>query len=322
MMSEEHHKLTLYELAHRSLAQVIVETGILVLIALTALVGNSCVLYVFYKSPRLRYVTSYYLIVLAVSDVTLAVVVMPTAIVGTACSKDIIGRRFGEAIQWIYSELVLSSAQTTALIAINRFFCMVQPSIYRKYFKPKPAVLMIVAAWVFPLLLITAIYLSDFTAFQFYSGRFMYFPAFKSLTVARFMAALYQILFVVAPLLVTVFCYWKIYRVVTGHNAAVSSTLNAGPAANNSPMTREEIHITKSVLPLVCGFVICWIPCGTVYHVSTYVDIPRSAELFITYSAYASSAINPFVFYFFNNPFKKTVCQTAHSRKNKILICG
>jgi len=53
MDNTEYTKQLANELADRSLARVIVDTGLLVLIALTALVGNSCVLYVFYKTPRL-----------------------------------------------------------------------------------------------------------------------------------------------------------------------------------------------------------------------------------------------------------------------------
>jgi len=83
-MDVQNNQQLAYELAHRPLALVIVETGLLVLIALTALVGNSCVLYVFYKTPRLRSVTSYYIITLAISDVAMAVVIMPGTLLITA----------------------------------------------------------------------------------------------------------------------------------------------------------------------------------------------------------------------------------------------
>ena len=67
---QEHTNKLSHELANRQLSLVVIETGLLVIIALIALLGNTCVLYVFYKMPSLRRpVTSYYIITLAISDI-------------------------------------------------------------------------------------------------------------------------------------------------------------------------------------------------------------------------------------------------------------
>jgi melatonin receptor type 1B len=300
----EHTKLLAYQLAHRSLAQVIAETATLVFIALAALVGNSSVLYVVYKSPRLRSVTNYYLITLAISDVTFAALVMTVTIGTAACGRDVIGINAAQVIGFIGYALVSGSLQTTTLIAINRFFCVVKPLLYRKYFKPKPAVLMIIGVWVVSLANTAVVYLSGMATFEFYPGRFVHLLAFTDQNTERIYQAISCVVFVVIPISITVLCYWKVYQVVTVHNATVSSNLHAGPAENTSSLSKEEIHVTKSVLALVCGFVLCWIPCTVVSFLASFMNLPRNAEMVFIYNAYTSSVINPIVFNIFNKPFR------------------
>ncbi|KAK3717313.1 hypothetical protein QZH41_002319 [Actinostola sp. cb2023] len=100
-------------------------------------------------------------------------------------------------------------------------------------------------------------------------------------------------------------CYWNIYKVVHGHQNALSSTLNAGAAGNNPSLTRDEIRITRSVLALVCGFVICWIPCSIVNILSVFLNLPRNVEMIFIYTAFLSSAVNPIIFNIFNKPFRR-----------------
>lgn len=304
MLNSNRTKILAFELANRSLIQVIVETGFLVLIALTAFLGNSCVLVVFYKTPSFRKVVNFYFITLAISDVLLAGFIMPFAIGVAASGRDVIGIRAGTASGFIGLSLVYGSLLTTTLIAINRFFCVARPNAYRKYFKPKPAKVMIVMIWVFSVSLNTVTYTSELLVFDFYPDRMLHFPAFSSKLKGRVLAAFLQFMFVIIPLTISVECYYIVYKVVQVHNRTVSSNLNNSPS-NFSTLSIKDIHITKSVLAMVCGFILCWIPCSTIYHVNEYTNIPRVVGLLSTYTAYASSAINPIVFNMFNKPFRK-----------------
>jgi melatonin receptor type 1B len=307
MPEQEHTKILADELANRSLAQVIAETGILVLITLTALVGNSCVLYVFYKTPRLiRSITNYYIITLAISDVAFSLVAMPVTIAVAAFGRDVIGNAAGKTFGFIGFSLVYGSLLTTSLIAANRFLYIAKPFKYRKYFTRKSALLMIVGIWVISFSFNGAVYLSGEMTYVFYPGRFIYYPAFTNLTIERAMTFITSVTFAFIPLSMTTFCYLKIYRIVKGHNAKVSATPNAvDPARNSSTLSKDEISITMSVLALVCGFVFCWLPCVALIQLALYVDLPRHAEMSMTYMAYLASAINPIIFNIFNKPFRK-----------------
>jgi melatonin receptor type 1B len=180
---------------------------------------------------------------------------------------------------------------------------------------------MIAAAWMFSMSFVAMMYLSGMSTFEFFPGRFMHFPAFPDQTTARVIGVLYQLLFAVLPMITTAICYWKVYKVVKGHNATVSSNLNAaGAAGNTSTLTREEIEITRSVLALVCGFVVCWIPCSTVFHLAVYINLPRRVEMILIYSAFASSAINPFVYNVFNKPFRKQFLRVICPLSTKVEV--
>ncbi|XP_031568747.1 rhodopsin, GQ-coupled-like [Actinia tenebrosa] len=318
MPDPEHVKKLAYQLAHRTKPQVYIETGVLVVLALTALIGNSCVLYVFYKSPRLRNVTNYYLITLAISDIVFALTVMPLSVANSTHGRDVVGHSVGQVSGFICLSLIYGSLQTTSLIAVNRFFCVVKPLVYRKYFKPKPAILMIVGSWILSVSFVAVVYFGGLGTFLFYPGRFVYFLASHNVIAIRVFTALSHITFIIYPMLMTAICYWKVYQIVKRHETSVSTSMNNGDSQNYPSLSREEIHVTKSVLALVCGFVVCWIPCSTTLHIAVYISIPRYAEMIITYTAFASSALNPFVFNIFNKPFRKEFFRIFSVKKTKV----
>jgi melatonin receptor type 1B len=174
---------------------------------------------------------------------------------------------------------------------------------------------MIIGVWAVSLANAAVVCLSGMASFEFFPGRFIRLPAFSDKTIGRIINIFGQIMFVIFPITITGFCYWRVYKVVRGHNATVSSTRHAGPAGNTSLLTKEEIHITKSVLALVCGFVLCWFPCSAVSVLALYISLPRHAEMVFTYTAYTSNVINPILFNIFNKPFRNQFVQVVFPRK-------
>lgn len=300
-------KLLTYELENRPLGLVIVETCIFIVFAVAALVGNSCVLYVFYKSPDLRTVTNYYLITLAISDFAFPAITMPPLIATAATGRDMYGD-VGKVVGFIGLTFAIGSILTTSLIANNRFFCIVKPQLYKKFFKKKPAMLMIVVAWSTAILANTLLNFSGKISFVFHPGRMIYFPSSQDKSIVRFFTALNQFIFVIVPLSMTVICYWKVYKNVKVHNATMSTNIHAGPT-NRKSLNKSEIHVTKSLLALVCGSIFCWIPSASVDQISLYISLPRSVQMITIYAASSSSAINPVIFYIFNRPFRRRFCQ-------------
>ncbi|EDO28825.1 predicted protein [Nematostella vectensis] len=306
------------DLANRPLVAVTIETSLLLLIALTAFVGNLSVLYVLYKVPRLRSVTSYYLVTLSLSDVFAATLVMPIAATNSALGRDVFGDAACQIIGFIGYTLVFGSLQTTTLIAVNRFFCVVKPILYRKYFKSKPTILMIVGAWTFSIANVGVVVASGMARFKFFPGRYCCMLSFPNSLSEKLFTAFAQLMFSVFPTTIVGLCYWKVFKVVKIHNENVSSTLNQGPG--NRSLPRDETQITKSVLALVCGFVVCWFPCATVSQISAYMFVPRGVEMLFIFPAFLSSAVNPIVFNVFNKPFRQEFLRVFRLDRKEVRV--
>ena len=63
--------------ATRGTTLIIVESCIFVLLNIAALAGNSLVCLAFYRNPSLRTVTNYFVLSLAITDLSMAVLVLP-----------------------------------------------------------------------------------------------------------------------------------------------------------------------------------------------------------------------------------------------------
>jgi len=142
----------------------------------------------------------------------------------SVCGCDAFGFLAGTAIQWILTELLFGSLQTTSLIAINRYFCVVKPSLYRKYFRPKKVILMIAMSWVANLVPTMGVYASGITSMDFYASRYMRFPYFIGPYTGHIITAVYQVLFTVVPATLSTVCNWKIHRQIKSHKASLGNT--------------------------------------------------------------------------------------------------
>lgn len=299
-LSESNDEVLANELANRPLTLVIVETGLLAVIALTSFVGNTCVLYVFYKTPRLRTEANFYAIVLACSNWFFSLVVSPPAIATSAFGIDIIGHAVGQGSGFFLTGTILSSLYITSLIAINRYFCVVKPYIYRRIFRrSKLVLLMIIGVWILSLVILTALHLSKLGEFKFFPGRLVYLLAFRNDIIERFSRAFFQVVFVFIPMIITTACLLRVSSAVRRWTVFVATTRSSEAA-----LSRREVHVTKSLLVLVTGFIVCWIPTTTIFHIAVYIPLSRGVEMFSIFSVFVSTAINPVVLNIFNKPFR------------------
>ena len=135
----------------RSLPAVIVHTFILITTALLSLTGNSLVCIAFYRNRRLRAITNFYILSLAVADLMVAVLLFPFGAVASGFRRWPFGFNFCQFAEFagffaVYWGQV--STCTLALTSINRYFCVVKPHKYSKYFTRNKTILSIVVVWV------------------------------------------------------------------------------------------------------------------------------------------------------------------------------
>ena len=122
---------------------VVVEWCIFILFNIATLVGNSLVCLAFYRNPLLRTVTNYFVLPLALTDLSMAVLVMPWTTALTITNW--IGNELSCKL-FYFSLTILAgvSLATVILLAINRYFRVVRPALYTQIFSKKRSVAMAV----------------------------------------------------------------------------------------------------------------------------------------------------------------------------------
>ena len=97
----------------RGTASRVVGSCILIFLDLAALVGNSLVCLAFYRKPSLRTVTNYFVLSLALTDMSIAVLVIPLNISGSVANKWIAGE-FGCLLSYACGIALLGNISVNA----------------------------------------------------------------------------------------------------------------------------------------------------------------------------------------------------------------
>ena len=125
----------LSELKSRSKEKVILETGVFVLILLFLFVGNVLTLLVMILNPRMRTIPNMFVTSLAVSDLSFGVfMVCLLGVPVSLLSQWPFNHTTCQYQGYITIALIVPSIHTMALMAVNRYYRIVKPSKYRRYF--------------------------------------------------------------------------------------------------------------------------------------------------------------------------------------------
>lgn len=302
------------DLKNRSKGTVAFESCFMILVIITAFFGNLLIIAVFFKNRRFRTVTNMFLVGLSIADVLTATMVMPFT-----TSIFVHGKwMFNDATCLFLGVFVLClvwiSLHMVTLMAINRYFCVIRPSLYRKYFTKRSTAAMIAVVSVIPFILAFSPYFSGLVTYIFRPGKAACFMTFDperrlgKITYTFFLLMIYTIL----PMTLIAVCYYKVFRTVKQHAAAAKNTIRSHQSGG---LSSEEVRMTKMLLVLVVGFVICWVPVITVDFLNAIMgtgSLPRGAYVVYILFAFFSSCINPIVCLTLNGRIR---------REAKKLIC-
>jgi hypothetical protein len=287
--------------------QVIVETLIAILIATFSISGNMLVFIAVYRDPSLRTVPNAFVVSLAITDFLFATTRQPMFI-----NTLLVG-------QWTFSNAVCQfqgfqgynlfavTLFTLSAISISRFCLIVYPLRYKSVFSQTSAPKIIAGIWVFSVVLCVGPLLGW--------GEYKFDSQASICTFDHTSSKSYHILtntLVQINVVILIFCYFMIFRKVRAHQKRIALQENVENGvrienAENSPETshenihehlkREEIHITRTLLIVVCLFGMCWVPTAILSNLeSANVFLPRWVRLFETMSIGMNSMVNPLVY--------------------------
>ena len=198
-MSEGNNTSDLMEA--RNTVTVVFETGIFTLVMILSLLGNLMVCYAVRRNQRLRCPSNYYIISLALTDISQALLAMPLSVVFLATGAWPFGIPLCYFFAIVKLSLVKISLFTMALMALNRYYKIVRPARYQTVFTKKFILTTASAVWV----TLTAVSVSATVLFVPEED-----PGFATCTVKFNGFAVSALLVVMySPYPVIGFCYWK-----------------------------------------------------------------------------------------------------------------
>ena len=120
---------------------------------------------------------------------------------------------------------------------------------------------------------------------------------------------------VLLPLLLIVFCYGSVHRVVSHHHRALQPSLHS--TTNRRTITAQEIKTCRVLFAAVAGFCICWTP-GVIVAIVEFgfrVSLPLTVQTFPAIFGLISAWINPIIYGFMNRAMRKEFLKILFCRK-------
>jgi len=313
----------------------ITATGFLLcLVILFTLIGNGLVVIAVASTRRLRSsVTNYFVVSLAVADLTVAVLVMPYAVLYELHGRWTFGWVF--CYFWISCDVTCCTASILHLgvISVDRYLAVTEPLTYRGRMTRRRALMAVAGVWTCS---------SAISFVPVYAGWFVENSAGDDgeqhmrlyedgptcgLFVNRIYAVISSTTSFYLPLVVMLVVYAKIYRVARRQAAEIQQLESSLRAAQRTPTgrlqrrSRRVVSDTKAVKTLgtLMGlFCVSWLPFFVLYVVkpfcATACHVPAEVEMAVTWLGYCNSFINPCVYAFLNRDFR--------SAFGRVLCCG
>lgn len=252
---------------------------------LLTLVGNVMVCACFYYYHDLRTICNYFIISLSAADILVALLAMPFWLILQLTdmdekSKDVFSAEL--YLFWAIIDILVGSASIMNLVAVSfdRHLAITSPFSYNEVMTSSRATAMIVALWVFSLVL------CSLRGLPMASTRSFLLP-YQLVVVA--------VSFVVPLLLMTVM-YMKIYFVA--RNQALRIGRNFA----------KDMKATKTVAIVIGAFVVCWMPFFVIvtiyaFNPSYYVSIDFYKA--IKWMEYLNSFLNPIIYTCLNRTYRR-----------------
>lgn len=288
------------QLASRGTEVVVFESMALLTINFTTLASNLLLCTALYRNPALRSITNIFIFSLALADILMGILCMPLSAGVMIQSRWMYGD-FACIIQcFLIYYLSFISLQTITLTSINRYYRVVKTSRYSRIFTVKSTLAMVFLIWVGTGVILAVPFLTGVTRAVFnpakaacvmYEGEggTPYNIVFKGLLLA---------VFAVAPTIILIVSYYRVFRAVGGHFTRVNPVLHASGSTLRSHVT--EISTTRTLFAIVIAFSLCWLPVFVIEALQAFAiewwKLSRSCQLVWLYFGCLSSAVNPFVY--------------------------
>ena len=313
------------ELKMKPDAEWIVITVLYAITMLVAFAGNSFLIYIVWKKPEVRSLTSFMFVNMAIADLLVTLVVMPWSISiiytdGLWMIPGVFGKVMCKGVVYIAYVTLTASILCLTFMAINRYYTIVHPLSRHHWFrKPKLTVPII---WIGSLVSMS-IFLVIQTVEDYNNSSYCMLSVYILGDPDRALRGIYLLLFVVNYLipLVVMSCLYTI--------TAWNLWFNVAPGVNTLRGDRVQLETSKRrvvrmLIIVTCAFALCWLPPQVVHmmqiiHASkAYLHIQPIVSFVCFWFGHANSAVNPWLYIFLSTKIHTAFTRIV-SRKSRPL---
>ncbi|XP_031566911.1 muscarinic acetylcholine receptor M1-like [Actinia tenebrosa] len=257
----------------------------LILILIISLVGNMLVILSFRAVQKLRTVTNFFVVSLAVADLLIAVFSMPIWAAHLLTGPD-----------WKYSIMLMklwtcvdimcgvASIINLTAISIERYICITYPLSYHQTMTPHKAMAIIIGVWGF--------------AFAMASVKFILW---------KYPPPLYELIIVIScfilPFFIMCISYKMIFQTARYQARQIALMVNGGV---KKFFLSSEVRAAKTLAVVMGAFIISWGPFFIMNLIYGFCNHCLSAEAVMVakWMHYSNSVFNPFVYACMNKDFR------------------
>nr|BAO77761.1 PQRFa peptide receptor 1 [Branchiostoma japonicum] len=282
--------------------------------------GNIIVCVVIIKTPRLRTVTNYLILNLAVSDLLVAVFCMPFTLV----EHILTGYQFGDVMcrvtPMIQGVSVAASVFTMTAIAFDRYKAIVFPMKERMTIRMMAQI--VVGIWVSGVaIMIPQVFVLKVVTYGPPSGDISVSACIEiwpDTTYKQvYTASLFSLVYVL-PLLVISYFYCRVM-----YKLSATSANQSGHRPNQYAVSRKRVRVLKMLITVVVLFALSWLPLYTCWMLDEFADLSLWQRTIISHYifpighwlAHSNSCVNPIVYGFFNSNIRKNLESRDSRRK-------
>ena len=276
------------------------------IIILLALVGNVFVIYILYKKPETRRLTSFMYVNLALADLLVTVVVMPQSMQTILMDAKWIDGGFGvflaKLIVFLFFVALTASIFSLTAVSLDFFFAIVLPMHKFPRFRNKKVLVPII--WIGSMcLMIPWLIIVDVKESSM-NFRFSQFDENVQASVRGVYLYLVTTIYVM-PLTTMCILYGQVCQKLRTHKAPGIPLNNR--ATHRANATKRQI--IRMSIAIVVAFALCWLP-AHVYHMIMAIDLnlhyslPEYVMPVCFLCGHANSTVNPWLLIYFKKRFR------------------
>ena len=296
---------------------VVLESLTCTLLLILSFVGNVLVIVVAFKKPRLSTTTSLFIAALATTDLINAIIPGPVFLASLITGKMPYTSAGCDISGFFMHFLTLASVSTMGLIAVNRYFCVLKPNLYKRIFTTRRSAIFLASLWMFIAMVVVLPLIAGWASMEFSPQMASCSLHFNSLASETGFTVFVILSFVISSFVIVALCYYFVSKSLRQHRNQL----------NSRGLSVQEINLTKTFFVLVVSFIVLWLPTFVVvvlFRVVLRKTLPRQLALAIPYGLLTNSAVNPWIYGAMNPSFRKKFMSIlkktdAPNRTNRVL---